>query len=178
MRVLILGLTLLAVTHANAASAQQWVEHQDLVWGFSINFPDTPNEEDIQYTNFYGQALPARVFSASSEQWDGQYTLTVVSYSSYPADAHTAIEHAAQAIRDKGEVLYDGFQQLDAIPGQILTVRQEDGRLIQACVYFVEQRLYIAEGSVAAGHPAPSNFQQSISLLDKNGERIVLDHDD
>jgi hypothetical protein len=178
LRPLLLALAFSTVIGTSPAYAQDWVEHQDLAWGFSINFPHTPVEEDIEYTGYYDHVLPGRTFSASSEQWDGEYSLTVVSHSTYPTDAHTAIHHAAQTIRDKGEVLYDSFQQLDAIPGQILTVRQEDGRLMQACVYFVDQRLFIAEGSVSAGNPAPSNFQQTISILDRNGERLILDHDD
>ena len=77
----------------------------------------------------------------------------------------------------KGQLTYYAFHNLDGIPGQVISVTDPDGRLIQACVYFVDQRLYIAEGSVAAGYPPPSHFQQSISIVDPSGRRIILDDD-
>jgi hypothetical protein len=153
------------------AAAQGWIEHVDPAWGYSINFPHVPDIEVIDYPNMYERIVPAQIATASTDF--GTYTLTLVSYSSDPTDAHTTIEHAARAIRAKGTVTYDEFQQLDEVPGQVISVTTPEGNLIQAGLYFVEQRLYVAEGLVMAGNPPPSNFQQSISLLDPLGNRII-----
>ncbi len=59
----------------------------------------------------------------------------------------------------------------------MVSVTEPDGRLTQASVYFVDQRLYIAEGSVAAGNLAPSQFMQAILIIGPEGERIILDPD-
>jgi len=153
------------------ASAQNWIEHVDPAWGYSINFPHVPEVQVIEYPNMYERIVPAQVASATTDI--GTYTLTLVSYSSDPTDAHTAISHAARFIRAKGTVTYNEFQQLDEVPGQVISVTTPEGNLIQAGLYFVEQRLYVAEGMVRAGNPPPSNFQQSISLLDPLGNRII-----
>jgi len=164
-----------ALMGAGPAEAQQWVEFEDRTWGFSINFPHEPMTERIDYTTFLGEAVPARRYYA--ERGSSRYTLTVVHFSQAPTDAHTAISFAAQAIRDKGMPTYYAFADLDGIPGHMVSVTEPDGRVIQASVYFVDQRLYIAEGSVAAGDSASSQFMQSILIIGPGGERIILDPD-
>jgi hypothetical protein len=166
---------LLFLFASSAAQAQGWIEFEDRAWGVSINFPHEPVAEDIDYTSYYERDVPARVYSG--EDGTGRYVLTIASFAGDLTDSLTAQWHASEAIRAKGEVTYFGFQDLDGIPGLLISVTEPDGRLIQACVYFVAQRLYIAEGSVAAGNPPPSNFQQSINIIDATGERIILDDD-
>ena len=167
-----LGAIILSLPAFGPAEAQQWIEFEDRAWGFSINFPHEPMSEGIDYTTFLGETVPARRFTA--ERGSARYTLTVVYFSHAPTDAHTAISVAAQAIRDKGTPTYDAFADLDGIPGQLLSVSAPDGRTIQASVYFVDQRLYIAEGSVVAGDSAPSQFVQSIQIIGPEGGRIIL----
>ena len=174
MRFLTLVAAVAGLFLSTPARAQDWIEFQDRAWGVAINFPHDPAAEDIEYMSFYERAVPGRVYTA--ERGTGRYTLTVASFSSDPIDSLTAVSHAAKAIRAKGQVTYYEFHELDGIPGQMISVTQPDGRLIQACVYFVDQRLYIAEGSVAAGNPAPSHFQQSINIFGPSGRRIVLDN--
>ena len=172
MRYLILP-AFVALLASGPAMAQVWIEFVDPIRGFSINFPHEPVSEEIEYMSYYERIVPARIYRA--EQGTGRYSIAVVSFSGDPTDSLTAVAHAAKAIRDKGEVLYDAFHDLDGIPGIVLSVREPGGRLIHASVYFVDQRLYISEGSVAAGNPAPAQFQQSISIIDTEGNRIVLD---
>jgi hypothetical protein len=164
-----------ALLAPGAANAQEWVEFQDRVWGVEINFPHEPEAEDIQYTTYYQRQIPARVYSA--EAGTGRYVLTIADYSGDQTDSLTAQWHASLPIRAKGEVTYFGFQDLDGIPGLIISVTEPDGGLIQASVYFVAQRLYIAEGRIGPGNPPPSNFQQSINIIGPDGERIILDDD-
>jgi hypothetical protein len=175
MRYLTLLLALTGLFVASPAAAQQWIFFEDRVWGFSINFPAQPSSEAIEYQTYFEQTVPARRYFV--ESGGGRYELVVVYFSQFPTDAHTAISHASEAIRAKGIATYYAFDSLDGVPGQMISVTQEDGRLIQAGVYFIDQRLYIAEGSVAPGTPVPSQFSQSISVVDPEGEPIVLDPD-
>src|SRR5918996_285553 len=170
MRFVILSSVVGALLLSESAHAQEWINYEDRAWGFSINFPHEPKMQQINYTTFFGQTVPARVYSA--ERGTGRYSLTVVYFSGVPTDSHTAVSYAAEAIRDKGEVTYFAFDSLDGIPGQMISTTQSDGRLIQASVYFVDQRLYIAEGSVAAGSAAPAQFHQSIRIVDPGGNPI------
>ena len=160
---------------AGPAGAQQWIDFEDRRWGFSINFPHEPTTERTEYRTAFGETVPARRYYA--ERGSARYTLTVVYFSHAPMDAHTAISFAAEAIRDRGTPTYYAFDSLDGIPGQMISVTEPNGRIVQASVYFVDQRLYIAEGSVAPDSPAPSQFMQSIQIIGPEGERIILDPD-
>jgi len=175
MRSMLLVCASIAFFVSESAAAQQWIEFEDRIWGVSINFPHEPEAEDFDYTTYYGRTVPARRYTA--EEGPGRYSLTNVSFSGDPSDSLTAVMHAAEMLRAKGEATYYAFHNLDGIPGMVISVTEPDGRLMQASVYFVDQRLHIAEGSVAAGNPPPSNFQQTISIFDPTGRRIILDDD-
>ena len=175
MRLVPLVCMAVALLISRSANAQQWIEFEDRIWGFSINFPHEPEAEDFEYTTYYGRTVPARRYTA--EEGTGRYSLTAVSFSSDPSDSLTAVMHASEIIRAKGEATYYAFHNLDGIPGMVISVTEPDGRLNQTCIYFVDQRLYIAEGSVAAGNPPPSNFQQTIYINDPAGRQIILDDD-
>lgn len=168
-------IVLSAFVFSGPARAQQWIEYEDRLRGFSINFPHEPRTERIDYTTVYGETVPARRYFA--ERGTGRYTFTVVYFFHSPTDSHTAISFAAQTIRDKGTPTYDAFDNLDGIPGQIVSVTEPNGRRIQAGIYFINQRLYIAEGSVAAGDATPLQFMQSIMFIDPEGERIIPEPD-
>ena len=158
---------------SGSAYAQEWVEFKSPAWGVAINFPHEPRSERIEYTSYFNDKVPGRVFSA--KRGTGRYSLTVASFSGHPIDSLTAVMHAAEPIRAKGRATYYAYHDLDGIPGIVMSITQDDGRLIQAAIYFVDQCLYIAEGSVGAGNPAPSQFQQSIVIFGPEDNRIVLD---
>lgn len=160
---------------SKAIGAQQWINFEDRSWGFSINFPQEPTVELIDYTTYFGDTVPAQRYYA--ERGTARYRLTVVYFSHAPTDAHTAISFAAETIRDRGTPAYYAFDSLDGIPGQMVSVIEPSGGIVQASVYFVDRRLYIAEGSVDPGSPAPSQFIQSIQIIGPEGERIILDPD-
>ena len=166
---------LLALGFAKVGSAQEWIQFEDSIWGISINFPHEPVSERIDYATHLGETVPAQRYSA--ERNGATYELTLVFYSQTRTDAHTAISLAAELIRDKGEATYYAYDNLDGIPGQLMSIIQPDGRRIEAVLYFVDQRLYIAEGNVPPGAPPALQFVQSISILGPTGERIVLEPD-
>lgn len=174
MRLMILGLAFALLFAPEMAWAQNWIEFQDRGWGVGINFPHEPTAEDIEYTTSEDRTVPGRRYTAETET--GRYSLTAVSFSGDPTDSLTAVSFAAAAIRAKGVPTYDGYHALDGVPGWMMSVTEHDGRLLQAFILFLDQRLYIAEGSVAPGTPPPSNFQQSITVIDPAGERIQLNN--
>jgi hypothetical protein len=165
---------IIALLAPGFACAQGWIEFQDLAWGVGINFPHEPVGEDIEYMTSEGTIVSGRVYTAETET--GHYTLTAVSFSGEPTDSLTVVSHATAILRTKGTPTYDGYHALDGVPGWMMSVTGTDGRLIQSFVLFIDQRLYIAEGSVAPGTPPPSNFQQSITVIDPAGERIQLNN--
>jgi hypothetical protein len=73
MRVVIRSSVVAAVLLSGLAHAQEWIEYEDRAWGFSINFPHEPKMEQIDHTTFFGQTVPARVYSA--ERGTGRYSL-------------------------------------------------------------------------------------------------------
>ena len=156
------------------AQAQNWIEFQDPAWGVGINFPQEPVGEDIEYMSSEERAVPGRVYTVETE--GGLYTLTAVTFEADPTDSLTAVSFATAALRAKGTPTYDNYHALDGVPGWMMSVTDPDGRLIQSFVLFLNQRLYIAEGSVAPGYPPPSNFQQSITVINPAGDRVQLNN--
>jgi hypothetical protein len=164
----------MALVASLPARAQSWIEFQDLAWGVGINFPHEPVGEDIEYMSSEDRIVPGRVWTAETE--GGHYSLTAISFENDPTDSLTAVFFAATALRAKGVATYDNYHALDGVPGWMMSVTGTDGRLIQSFSLFLNQRLYIAEGSVAPGNPPPSNFQQSITVLNAVGDRIQLNN--
>jgi hypothetical protein len=154
---------------AGPAQAQSWVEYQDLESGFAINFPGQPEIADTTYQSPSETALPARVFSV--EDGPNVYKVTVVDFSMAPGEQHVAVMHATDAMRQRGEIVYEIFGDLDEVYGPQFFLVEPDGREVMATVVFYNSKLYIAEGSVAAGAAPPAQFQQSMMLLNPDGTR-------
>jgi hypothetical protein len=65
------------------------------------------------------------------------------------------------------------WTQLDLVEGfQLQTVSNVDQSLAFAFVAMHDNRLYIVEGTVPKGYPAPALFQTSMGWLDKDGNAI------
>jgi hypothetical protein len=152
-----------------SAAAQDWVEYENREYGFSINFPLEPAVEDVEYSSPTGKALPARVFSAVED--GAQYRVTVVDFSSLQGEQHVAIAHATDAMRARGEVIFEVINDLDENYGPQFLIAEPGGREILSTIVFFNERLYIAEGNVAAGSAPPSQFQQSMTLILPDGSR-------
>lgn len=154
---------------AGLAHAQNWVEYQSLESGFAINFPGQPEIADTTYQSPSEAALPARVFSV--EEGASVYKVTVVDFAMAPGEQHIAVMHATDAMRQRGEIVYEIFGDLDEVYGPQFFLVEPDGREVMATVVFYNNNLYIAEGSVAPGAAPPAQFQQSMMLLNPDGTR-------
>ena len=154
---------------SQCAWAQDWVEYENREVGFNINFPVEPTVEDGEYVSPAGETLPARVFTA--RDGESQYRVTVVDFSSRPGEQHIAVAQAADAMRASGEVIYEVISDLDEIFGPQFYIVRGDGREVLATIVFFRQQLLIAEGSVPPGSAPPSQFQQSMGLVNADGSR-------
>ena len=179
---------------ATPVSAQEWVEYISQQDSFSINFPTEPEVRDIKYKSEYGVELPAHVYK--SVDGKSQYLVTVVDYSnvqkihaerlkncdtSYPnlcgnpseAELRGAIDFALWNFIQRGSKFTDyAYYNADRIEGRRLQLLNPDQSRTFAAIHMHLNRLYIFEGTVPAGAPPPGLFQQSITWIDKDGNRI------
>jgi hypothetical protein len=165
------------------ASAQDWIEYLNEEEMFGINMPGQPAVEEITYESEYRATLPGKVFTASDGRVD--YKVTVVDYEPTTIegeralwDFYGAVATAAMRIRARGgEILQDGWAQVDRIAGHQLTIGNDDGTMSWYQIHTHGSRLYIAEATAPAGSTPPINFQQSLIILDEEGEVVRYDRD-
>lgn len=192
-------LTLAMLISSGPLHAQIWQEYISRSNRFIVNFPGEPEVTDVMYTSELDTPIPARVYSVDNEA--GRYSMTVVDYTQaqriydercassadYVCDGNEvstevrgAIAFAAWNFRRNtdGEVTYDGYAQVDGVPGHQLQITQPDGSKTYVAIHMDARRLFILEGTVPAAAPPPGLFQQSLGILDENGVRIRYRYDD
>jgi len=152
--------------------AQGWRSYVDRADRFSINVPSEPTVEDTSYMGERGGTYPARVYTTN--QGPDSYSITVVQYvDAPPTVVRGSIAHAAWNIRQKGgEVTYDAYAQVDRIEGHQLQITNADESRTYVAIHLHQGRLYILEAKVLSGSPPPVQFQQSLIILDEEGNRI------
>ncbi len=183
MRIGKLILPAMASLYACSAAAQGWVHFADREEFFSVNLPLEPTVEEIIFHSEFHAELPAKVYTASDAQVD--YTITVVNYaaSNVPNprkvyDLRGSIAYAAWNIRQRGgEITYDAYAQIDRIDGHHLQITNPDQSRTFVAIHLHDNRLYILEAIASPGTPPPAQFQQSLSILDANGEPVRYDLD-
>jgi hypothetical protein len=140
---------------------------------FAIIFPGEPTANDFDYATGDGRSFPARRFSF--EQDANQHVLTVVDFSQGPAIDREVLEHAAENLRQRGEVRFQAAEDYDpGLPGRQLNIFQSDGRQLRASVYMWDHRLYITEATGVPGASSVLQFEQSITLLNADGSEVNL----
>jgi hypothetical protein len=200
MRVTLVS-SVLVLSLAGSAFAQEWDEFVSKDERFSCNFPGKPTITETTWTSQFGAILPARIYSGT--QGTGRFSVTVVDYNpiqrllsersmSCPAGAETC-----QGIHDwglgywkndvRGAVIYAGSKFLerdvkvvsvmanfaDLVSGQELQLtNNKDQSRVFASIYMHDNRLIVLEATVPRNYPPPTIFQQSLSWLDENGTRI------
>jgi hypothetical protein len=160
------------------AFAQEWLEYVDRKEHFQINFPGQPTAKDIQYPSEDGETLPARVYT--TKEGPATYSLTVVNYKDADAGVYRAsTAWAAWQFRKRGgEVTYDAYAVTDRIAGHQLQITNKDGSRSYIGIHPNARRLYIMEASAPPDYPPPSDFPQTLSVLDDQGHRIRYELDD
>jgi hypothetical protein len=151
--------------------AQEGPLHVNREARFAVIFPGEPMVRQITYTTRAGESVPAREFFV--EQGANRYVVTVVQFAGGRAEDRRAVEHAAEGLRRRGEVRFQAYADYDpGIPGRQLNIFEPDGEQLRASVYMYDRRLYITEATAEPGDVAAIQFEQSIMLLDENGEDV------
>ena len=153
---------------ATPVLAQEGPLHVNRDARFAVIFPGEPMVRQITYTTRAGDSVPARQFFV--EQGANRYVVTVVQFAGGRAEDRRAVEHAAEGLRQRGEVRFQAYADYDpGIPGRQLNIFEPGGRQLRASVYMYDRRLYITEASAEPGDVAAIQFEQSIMLLDEDG---------
>jgi hypothetical protein len=81
-------------------------------------------------------------------------------------------------LRARGEVRFQAAEEYDpGLPGRQLMILQRNGRQLRASVYMWDHRLYITEANGDPGATSLLQFEQSVTLLDADGNEVNLDAD-
>jgi hypothetical protein len=196
---------ILSISAPAFAQDEEWMEFKSLEDRFRTNFPGKPTITETIYKSQFGADLPARVYSASqgastykltvvdyrpienilaekakscppgAETCRGGLGSTGPGYSW--ADRAGALIYATwQFMQRDAKVTEYIWNNIDQVVGhQIHLTNNADKSRTMAAIYMHDDRLYIAEGTVPAGYPAPGLFQQSLGFIDANGNGIRYD---
>lgn len=158
---------------------------------FRINFPHEPTISEVPYLSEYGGSFPSTIY----ETRDGAsyYNVTVIDFSDAKEiyaemaevvnvpGAHNfwlytqmgAISYTARQFRLRGgEVTYDAWHTIDFHEGHQISITNEDDTRTYASIYRHADRLFVLEAGIPAGAPSPTIFQESLHILDEEGERV------
>lgn len=175
MRFVSLFPAVVAVFFSGAASAQSWDIYTNQENFFSVNLPAAPTATQAPYKTLKGANLTARVFTTAvppGSRLSGTYTVTVVDFANALAESNTAVEQAADVIRAKGTVKYDGIENTDLHATRRLTVETGNTRILAEILFAANNRLYISQAENGLTQIPPAQFQASFQVLDDKGGRI------
>ena len=171
--------------------AQTWSTYVERADRFSANFPGEPEVAQISWDSEYRAVFPGRVHRYVDG--DRSYSVTVIDYTQserihaertnktqadslpnyWQIDVLSSIAYAAWRYRQAAaEVTYDAWHYIDLVAGHQLQLTNPDGTRGFVSIYLHESRLYILEARVPADAPPPGLFQQSLTFLDAEGNRV------
>jgi hypothetical protein len=176
-------LALIGSLTISSAAAQGWFEFVDHEELFGVNLPQQPTVEEFTYESEFHAHLRGKKYAASDGQVD--YSVIVVDYAPTTTMGERAkweyfgsVAFAAWNIRRRGgEITYDGWAQADRIPGHQLQMTNVDGTRSYIEIHSHGTRLYILEAVAPADLTPPIHFQQSLIILDEDGEIVRYDTD-
>ena len=183
-RVIAAGFILLLAVSALAESAfaQEWIEYVDRKEYFQINFPGQPAVRDITYEGEDDEPLPAKVYTA--KEGPATYTLTVVNYKDSETVAGAGGYRGSTAwavwnfLKRGGKVTLFSYALVDCVAGLQLQITNPDNTRSYIGIHPHKRRLYIMEATAPPDYPPPSDFPQTLAVLDEQGRRIRYELDD
>ena len=196
MRRIVFATAALVLAVTGTALAQGFIQYSSKTDFFALSFPGEPSVRDTTWKSEQGITLPARVYSVENAR--GRYSMTVVDYkdaeklhterstqcqkakgegdtctNSWRSDVSGAIAWATwQFLQRDAKLTFYGWYVADLVPGQWLQLLNPDQSRTFAAVNMHGTRLYVLEGTVPRGAPAPGLFQQSLMFLDEKGNSI------
>jgi hypothetical protein len=154
-----------------AAFAQDSPLYSNREFRFSIIFPDEPKVRDVPFTTHRGESVSAKQFYV--ERPDEHYFVTVVHTPNGAGTDDALVEHAAEQLRKRGEIMYQfKFNYDPGVPGRQLNIKESNGRQLRSSMYMWDNRLIIAESSAPMGSSEGLQFEQSLTLLDDTGGEL------
>ena len=174
---------------------QGWIEYVSMTDRFGMYVPGEPEVRDIAYPSEYSVVFPARLYLY--EDGSSRYSVTVVDYTDsrqihsertnkteaddgslyWAIDVLGSIAYAAWNIRKRGgEVTHDAWHYIQRVQGHQLQITNADQSRTYAGIYLHDTRLYILEATVPPGSPPPIIFQQSLTLLDEEGNTFNYEY--
>jgi hypothetical protein len=134
---------------------------------FAVIFPSPHMTRDIMYRTHTGASVPAKQFYV--ERGADRFIVTSIRFPG-PAVDETHVDHAANTLRQRGEVRFQAAANYDpGMPGRQLNIFQPNGRQLRASVYMADNHLTITEADAAEGDFNALQFEQSITLIDGQG---------
>ncbi len=191
MRAITILPTAFIVLSSVPVCAETWTTYVDQSLFFSVNFPAEPEVREISYPSEYGATFPAHVYTV--QNGPNFYSVTVVDFTDaqrvylelpdktdeassaglWLYDQRASVAYAARNFRLRGgEVTYDAWHHIDLVEGHQLQITNADQSRTYAGIYLHDSRLYILEATVPADALPQGLFQQSLSFLDEEGNRI------
>jgi hypothetical protein len=184
----------LALVVSTVTYAAEWAEYTFTDDFFMATFPEKPKVEEITWKSEYGVTYPARVYTAM----DGasKFTVTVVNLAD--AEDRHRVQLRSSDIFDQGQGAYwqidimsslpyvatqyrrrpgvkvteDAFHYIDLVAGHQLHLANPDGGQTHVALYLHKNRLYVMDGTVPKGRPAPAVFTESLQFVDEKGARV------
>ncbi len=182
VRMCLIGLVpaMVALSLSTQAFSQEWIESVHIESRFTANLPEEPIMDEYTMTSEYGPTLPVRRYTAH-DQYGGRYVVTVTDYEgTQVTNARGAVAYATQPYRHgPGEITFDAYHQVDRIEGHMLQITNPDESRTYVAIHLHYPFLYTLEATVPPDSPPPIQFQQSLRILDAEGNRVryTIDHD-
>ena len=138
---------------------------------FAVIFPSEPMARDITYVTKDGSSVPARQFYV--EQGGDRYSVTLVKLPNAAPVDYDIVKYAAEQIQQRGTVNFKFAYCYDpGVPGRQLNLSESNGHQLRASVYMWDHQLYITEVSATPGSQPALQFEQSITIIDANGDDL------
>lgn len=139
---------------------------------FAVIYPGQPKTRDFMYTTTGGRTVPAREFLFRDAP--DRFAVTVAVFpANSPAVDDAVVEHAAEQVRQRGQVRMQFQANYDpGMPGRQLNITERNGKQLRASVYMADRRLTITEAAASEGDFNALQFEQSIVLIDANGDDL------
>jgi len=162
---------LLLFSAAALAQSEPSPLYRNTEYHFAVIFPGQPMARDITFAAKDGSSHPGREFFI--EDAGNRYSVTLVKLPEVAAIDRDNIEFAAQQILKKGTVRFQFSNCYDpGILGRQLNLSESNGHQLRASVYMWDHQLYITETSAPEGFSPALQFEQSITILDANGNDL------
>jgi hypothetical protein len=137
--------------------------------GFGIEFPAPPMVRDVNHTSNTGATLPARQFYL--QRGEDLFQVTVARFNYGPPIDEAAMDHAAAALKARGEVRNEEVNAAydPGFPGRQLNIFLPNNRQLRASVYMMEHKLYITEAIGPVSDSDALRFEQSLTMVNAEG---------